>query len=163
MLHSCQITFWPKESFSLILLPSFNSFHSPYTFCLSLQSFCSVAEQCRLHVTSVKTVDVHNTKQSTDKHGSYCIFEIHTCEVVKDLSTHWQERLDLCSCNYCVSEAAGEDWPYVILSSSGFSIFRAHLTFTGRALSTYSLCKYPQPLSYLCQQVPLVLWHLNTL
>lgn len=28
---------------------------------------------------------------------------------------------------------------------------RDHLTFTGRALSTYSLCKCPQPLSYLCQ------------
>lgn len=104
-----------------------------------------------LRITSVKTADVQKTNQSTDKQGSYCIFEIHTCNVVKDLSTYWQERLDLCSCNCCISGVAGEDSPYIILSSSGFSIFRDHLTLTGGALSPHSLCKCSQPPSYLCQ------------
>lgn len=81
-------------------------------------------------------------------------FETLMCKVVKDLSTHLQERLLChCICNSCVSGVAGEDPAYTILSSLDFPFpefpfFILHLQ-AGHSACSLSTC--PQPFSYLCQ------------
>lgn len=98
--------------------------------------------------------DVQKTKQSPDKQGSYSICGTLTCKVVKDLSTHLQERLPRhCTCNSCVSGVAGGDSPYTILCSLDFPFpefpfFILHLQ-AGHSACSLSTC--PQPFSYLCQ------------
>lgn len=104
---------------------------TPLTLPVFLFRLPSVTEQCVLCVIHAKTVNVQKRKQSTDKQGSSCIFEIHTCKVAKDLCTQVLRRLyHHCTYSCCVSGATSADSPCAILSCSGFSIVRdiLHLT-----------------------------------
>lgn len=85
---------------------------------MSVFFFFSVAEQCMLHITSVKTVDVQKTKHCEDEAVTASLKFIHG--KVKDLFIHWQERLDLCSWNCCVRNTR---WRFPIRNTAFPGIF----------------------------------------